>query len=328
MTSAQYLTLDEFTSSPSPLPTILVPRSQALRLVELCELAEMTTPSSNFLDLIGNNGNGNASNNNNNNSGGSANPHVLVTQMALLLYLGEYTHARHLWRRHRRTSPPPSPPPETSIAENNNGNAAAASSTDDDDYAQLEQLWNVAKYCYLWSTGGIHSLTSSGSSISVGDALSSASLDNNNGMMQVENNDDDDDGDLPFSTQALRALQSCQSSQMEPLSTYSSQLLGVFRSRVNRGLHKSFDKLDCNEFCLRMNLKSDMWNSFGWKKVEEKEGGYYLMSNVDDDVVLDHDDGEVEEDDDELLMGVERGSSDGIGKLTEIVMFLEGKMNA
>lgn len=216
--------------------------------------------------------------------------------MALLLYLGEYTHARHLWRRHRRAPPSSS---ENNSDNSNNGNANSS------DYAQLDLLWNVSKHCYLWSTGGIYSLTSSNGI--------SASSDG----MQVETNDEsttsDDSGNLPFSTLALRALQSCQSSELEPLSTYSAELLGVFRSRVNRQLHKSFDKLDCHEFCLRMNLESyeGVEQEFGW----EKEGEY-LVSDVD--VVLDD-----EEEDAEGMKEENR-----IEKLTDIVMFLEGKVNA
>ena len=325
--SSQYITLEEFTSSTSPLPTILVPRSHALRLVELCQESEMT-PDQNFMDFIGLNNNGDengaadttattaSSATNTTNGRVVSNPHVLVTQMALLLYLGEYTHARHLWRRHRKVGRGGAPTAENGSASN-------------DDYAQLEMLWNAAKYCYLWSTGGIHSMTSNSDISSVPSS--------NNIMMQVESNgsaeeslggdtNDDSNATLPFSTLALRALHSCTqtdaSSQMQPLATYATELIGVFSSRVNKGLHESFDKLDCNEFYLRMNITPDdhqggeeVWKSFGWTK---DEGGY-LVSNVD--VVLD-DIGA-----DEETSGVAEGK-DRIGKLTDIVMFLEGKMNA
>jgi len=299
MASIQHITLEEFTSSTSPLPTILLPRSQAIRLLELCELAEMT-PTANFLDFIGNASGESSATAPTSNVIASKNPHVLVTQMALLLYLGEYNHARHLWRRHRRT--PPSSPAENSsnttdtTDESNNGNAT-------NDYAQLECLWNASKYCYLWSTGGIHSLTC-----------------NNGDGMQVEEEPNDesnnDSGNLPFSTLALRALQVCQSSRMEPLSTYSRELFGVVRSRINRQLHTSFDKLDSSEFLLRMNLTSSeevTWSEFGWRK----EGGH-LVSNAD--VVLE------DEDDDDCIEGAQEENR--VDTLTDIVMFLEGKVNA
>ncbi len=325
MSSARFLALEEFTSFTSPLPSILLPRSEALRLVELCELAEMM-PSTNVLDF-GRNQNdddGAGSSDDNNDGIGSRNPHVLVTQMALLLYLGEYIHVRHLWRRNRGGR----------VTEGNRNNS--------DDYAQLELLWKAAKYCCLWSTGGIYSLTSSSSSDSLIDLVSSPSSSDNGVMMQVESTysesgigSEEEDGEggssstpaLPFSTIALRALQSCASKKMEPLSTYSAELLVVFRSRVNRGLHRFFDKLDCGEFCLRMNLESPsagkrvrdkVWNTYGWTE----EGGY-LVSGVDNVVIDDEDSDEREQEGGTL--GKEGGR---IKKLTEIIMFLEGKMNA
>ena len=302
----------------------------------------MAPPSgTNFLDGIGVNDGSSSSNHGESSTAGSANPHILTTQMALLLYLGEYSQARHLWRRHRKTptaaaasaSDDAAANPETSNNADEGENNAANSNSSDGDYAQLEQLWNAAKYMYLWSTGGIHSLTSS--------ASSSTSSTDENEMMQVETNTNTDSSsnnssdtnngdDLPFSTMAMRALQqqSCSKNNIEPLATYSTELLGVFRSRVNRSLHQSFEKLSVNEFNLRMNLNDDdctsavgegeegAWNAFGWKKE-----GEYLISDVD--VVLD-DDSSVEEG---RGNGVLEGG-DRIGKLTEVVMFLEGKMNA
>ncbi|KAL7444257.1 hypothetical protein ACHAXH_008947 [Discostella pseudostelligera] len=176
MTSAQYLTLEEFLSSPSSLPTILLPRSHALRLVHLCELAEMTPPPD-FLNFLfqstttttasdssassdaaadGNN-NGAAADTAassgqrsslfaNGNHNGNYNRHILVTQMALLLYLGEYTHAQHLWSRHATATVGAGVP--VSSSSNNTANNS--------DYVQLEQLWNAAKFMSLWNTGGMH----------------------------------------------------------------------------------------------------------------------------------------------------------------------------
>ena len=336
-----HTTLEEFTSSAASLPTILVPRSQAIRLVELCELAEMMpTTSSGFLDFVGLGSSGNnksATICSAADGSSNANPRVLVTQMALLLYLGEYNHARHLWRRHRRASPP---------------SAAANSSNDDDEegddyyYSQLEQLWNAARYCYLWSTGGIHSLTSGNYGFSAPDNNNNTSIGIGSGSMQIENNDEEGNYcPLPFSTLALRALQSCadysssssSSQKMEPLATYSAELLGVFRSRVNRAMHRSFDKLACDEFCLRMNLErktgeggdgdgdqEEVWNAFGWKLEEEEGGGNYLVSSDDVDA---GDDSSSCVSDEEVISGGEL-EMDSIGRLTDVVMFLEGKMNA
>jgi len=258
----------------------------------------MGTPAADFLDFIHSDDGPQESSN------GSAgrtkdclrqNPHLLVTQMALLLYLGEYTHARHLWRRQRRA---PSLPGEDNTK---NGNASS-----DGEYAQLGLLWNAVKYCYLWSTGGIHPLGSG--------RLPSPEGSTNNMQVETEDSKSENGDNLPFSTLALRALYACHSSGMEHLSKYSGELLGVFRSRVNRRLHQSFDKLDSIEFCIRMNLEGELWNAFGWKKE-----GNFLIS--DENIDSDNEVGDI------LADFVEK-EEDRIGKLTDIVMFFEGKMNA
>lgn len=271
----------------------------------------MSPSSAQFLDVNRNDNNAVISSTTNVNGGTIGLRHnnmqyELVTQMALLIYLGEYTHARHMWER--------------------NSGRFNANNGSNDDYVQLEQLWSAAKYCCLWSTGGVYSLTSSSSSSS-----------SSNGMTKVEaNNNDKDEGgstsrtttDLPFSTIALRELDVCVSQQMEPLSTYATELTGVFRSRVNRGMHSLFEKLDCAEFYLRMNFNDDAhqgattndrgndaatWTTYGWK---EDAGGYLISSDVDDIMV-----------NDVAWETPARKDEDRISKLTEIVMFLESKVN-
>ncbi|KAL7427810.1 hypothetical protein ACHAXH_000675, partial [Discostella pseudostelligera] len=294
MTSAQYLTLEEFLSSPSSLPTILHPRSHALRLVHLCELAEMTPPPI-FLNFLfqpttaasdasatatassadaNNDGDAAAAPGqpsslvSNGNYNGNYNRHILVTQMALLLYLGEYTHAQHLWSRHASATVGEDVPFSSSD-----------NATNDCDYVQLEKLWNAAKYMSLWNTGGMHNnlLPSFNQQQSNNFILPATTKSSDTGIasMQIENKDDElksleqqyDDSaigtsnagstpsstSLPYSTLALRALRSCQTSNMEPLATYATELLGVFRSRINQRLHKYVAKLDLAEFRLRMN---------------------------------------------------------------------------
>jgi hypothetical protein len=351
MTSAQYLTLEGFLSSSSP-PTILLPRTQALRLVQLCELAEMT-PSSRFLDFIIQNNDTDTEPSSSSSAkyyfNVNRNPHTLVTQMALLLYLGEYTHAQHLWSRSRRGA---------AHEEEGGGGANNSVAVDkDDDYAQLEKMWNAAQYICLWNTGGSHYSQPFNNTASSSGFIPSSTAESDTGItnMQVENSDDelfskeqkrdDDDGEavctsngnsfppspLPFSTLALRALQSCQTTKMEPLTTYAAQLTGVFRSRVNRRLHKYVEKLNVGEFCLRMNLEcvsndvaevgedGEVWKAYGWKK---GKGGYL----VSDDDGLACDDFSVEEEDNEMS---KRGKDDNcIENLTNIVMFLEEKLNA
>ena len=360
MTSAQYLTLEEFLSSPMALPTILLPRSHAQRLVHLCELAEMTPPPS-FLKYLfqteksdaaaaaATSPDADAANCNDNGHVAAANhnvnhnPYTLVTQMALLLYLGEYTHAQHLWSR--------------VVVVGGGG----PSTVHTNDYVQVEQLWNAAKYMQLWNTGGMHINN---------DYLISANPNNNSSCaaantnasetgiatMQIEHKDDGESNlsnnicdsssssyspssttTLPFSTLALRALHSCQTSKLEPLSTYATELTLVFRWRINQRLHKYLTKLDATQFCLRMNYdvidsgsgedgEDDVWIAYGWKK--DTEGGY-LVSDVDGcGGMYDKYDVIEEEDTDACGMSKRAVGIDGIEKLTNIVMFLEEKLNA
>ena len=125
---------------------------------------------------------------------------------------------------------------------------------------------------------------------------------------------------LPYSTMALRALHSCTvSAETQPLATYSKELLGVIRQRVNRSLHEGFAKISSKDFYLRMNLDPGTaeLSDYGWKLVE----GEYLVS--DGDISLEPD----------ILEGLDDTKASGdegnqIGKLTDIVMFLESKMSA
>jgi hypothetical protein len=248
------------------------------------------------------------------------NPYTLVTQMALLLYLGEYTHAQHLWSRVKV------------------GRGGPTVHTND--YVQVEQLWNAAKYMHLWNTGGMHNndneFPSSSSTANTTNA-SETGID----TMQVEHKDDGE-FDLsnaivrdssspttqPFSTLALRALQSCQSSKLEPLSTYATELTMVFRSRINQRLHKYITKLDTTQFCLRMNYDViDSGSAYGWKK--DTEGGY-LVSDVDSCGGMYDKYDVIEDDNDTDACGMSKRAVgiDGIEKLTNIVMFLEEKLNA
>lgn len=273
----------------------------------------MSPSSAHFLDVSRNDNNANSISTTNVNGGKTGLRHnniqyELVTQLALLIYLGEYTHARHLWER--------------------NSGRFNANTGSNDDYVQLEQLWSAAKYCCLWSTGGVYSLTSSS-------------------RMKVEaNNNDKDEGgstsrtttDLPYSTIALRALDVCVSRQMEPLSTYATELIGVFRSRVNRGMHSLFEKLVCAEFYLRMNFNDDAhhgatndrgndattWTAYGWKK---DEGGYLISLDVDGIILNDIAWDMAMELDKGGMTPARKDEVDRISKLTEIVMFLESKVN-
>ncbi|KAK1732572.1 hypothetical protein QTG54_016713 [Skeletonema marinoi] len=216
-----------------PPPSLIVSRSDALRYVESCELAEMMPSgnNNNFLNQLLSSSSGSTVNNTD--GGGisessvsgvvNGNKYASIIQMAFLLYLGEYVHARHLWRRHRSNN----------------------TSSSDDESNQLSMFWTAAKYCYLWSTGGISS--------------------------SLNSTDDDESSNLPYSTLMLRSLQSNVESSLEPLATYSKELVSIFRYRVNDRLRSSFDDIREDEFMLRMNLNisdsgDDVLERYGWQR--------------------------------------------------------------
>ena len=208
---------------------------------------------------------------------GSVNKYASIIQMAFLLYLGEYVHARHLWRRQRS---------------NNNSSSS-------DEYNQFSMFWTASKYCYLWSTGGV-----------------SLSL----------NSTDDESSNLPYSTLMLRSLQSnAEESSLEPLATYSKELVSIFRYRVNDRLHSSFDDIREDEFMLRMNLNNsddgaedDVLGRYGWKRAEAD--ATHLVPNQEWKSPVDMGRGED---------GMDSTDDDRIHQLSEVVMFLEQtKMNA
>ena len=205
------------------------------------------------------------------------NKYASIIQMAFLLYLGEYVHARHLWRRQR-----------------NNNNSSSSSG---DEYNQLSMFWSAAKYCYLWNTGGVSS------------SLNSTAGDNEESI------------NLPYSTLMLRSLQTNAESSLEPLATYSKELVSIFRYRVNDRLHSSFDDIREDEFMLRMNLngaEDDVLGRYGWKRAEAD--ATHLVPNQEWKSPVDMGRGE------DFMISTD---DDRIHQLSEMVMFLEQtKMNA
>ena len=230
-------------NQPAP-PSIFLPRSEALRYVEQCELAEMTPPNNFLNQILSSSASSGVANNSGSSSvaggGGDVKKFASIIQMAFLLYLGEYAQARHLWRRHKDEN----------------------SSSSTDEHKQLAMLWDAAKYCYLWNAGGISSPLNS--------------TDNDEGV--GGSNDDD----LPYSTLLLRSLQSNVESSLEPLATYSRELILIFRYRVNDRLRSSFGDIREEEFMLRMNYSSsggddhhhedDLSGRYGWKKNGRRTG--------------------------------------------------------
>jgi hypothetical protein len=276
-------------TTPYP-PSIAISRSQARRLLESCELEEISLPIAP------------AASDGEEKSKSSA--YVLVIEMALLIHLGDYVHAHHLWERSRHNSSDPTP---------ENGEK----SEDDTAHTQLEMLWNAARYCYLWSTGGLYPLND----------MSKAPSN----TMQVE--DTEDKTNLPYSALALQALQSCVSSGMQPASIYAVELVDIFRFKVNEALHRSFAKIKADEFSIRMNGEKDV-NKYGWIVSSE-----YLMPDSEWEPRyqdLDVDDGVVGDSQfvpqwkhDDIMVHQLLSNGDRIGQLMKTAMFMEqAKMNA
>ena len=222
----------------------------------------------------------NNNNNNNSSSGGDVKKYAPIIQMAFLLYLGEYVHARHLWRRFRSIS------------------------SDSNEYNQLSMFWNAAKYCYLWNTGGISSSLNS-----------------------TDDDDDDESSSLPYSTLMLRSLQSNVESSLEPLATYSKELVTIFRYRVNDRLRSSFGDIREDEYLLRMNLNSDdnaddvLVGMYGWKRAAANATHLVPDSEWKSPIMTQGQGGGGRT--------VTSNDGDRIHQLSEVVMFLEQtKMNA
>jgi len=280
------LSAEELTLLSSPYPSSISSRPRARRLVEACELAETSLPSTLAPSAAAASGDAKCN---------AISPNVLVIEMASLIYLGEYVHAKHLWSRCR--------------------GIAAAGATEKSDPAsynihqQLELLWNAARYCHLWSNGGMYPLDSSSISAS--------------GSMQVEENE-------PYSTMAMKALQSCIDSGMQPCATYGGELMEDFRNKVNEGLHRSFERMKIHNFCLRMNVQEDAVNSYGW--MVDPSSSEYIVPRPD----WEFDYQDVEETDQfvpkmshEDVMYHMLSNEDRIRHLAQNVMFMEQtKMNA
>ena len=289
---------------------------------------------------------------------------VSVIEMALLLYLGEYTHARHLWRRYRHLAGSATGA-AAGIGSKGGGEGAGEATPVEDtnhqedlEYTQLELLWNAARYCYLWSTGGIYSLKSGvGVAGDAANNLDGSAIDTS-GMQMEEANNDGDAASLPFSAIALKALQTCHASQMEPLTTYSAELIEVFRDKVNEEMHRSFGRIKLEEYCLRMNFvpndgegaKDNIADTYGWvEDISTSDAAtdgadhsgkrsVYLVPDPEwelcyqSDAVLDTMQGELPSHcvrHEDVMANEMLSNEDRIRKLTDVVMFMEQcKMNA
>ena len=144
------------------------------------------------------------------------------------------------------------------------------------------------------------------------------------------NDEEEIRSNVPYSTLMLRSLQSNSESSLEPLATYSRELVSIFRYRVNERLRMSFDDIREEEFMLRMNLSStgaaeeeeeeDVLGRYGWKRVvAAADNSAHLVPDREWKLAMQGGD-----DTTMTLSDVDR-----IRQLSEVVMFLEQtKMNA
>ena len=143
-------------------------------------------------------------------------------------------------------------------------------------------------------------------------------------------NDEEIRSNLPYSTLMLRSLQSNSESSLEPLATYSRELVSIFRYRVNERLRMSFDDIREEEFRLRMNLSSgagageeeeDVLGRYGWTRIAVAAADNSAHLVPDREWKLKMQGG------DDTTMTL--SDVDHIRQLSEVVMFLEQtKMNA
>jgi hypothetical protein len=276
------LSTEELTLLSPPYPASITSRPHARRLASACELAEVSLPSASSI------ANGEL----------KISPHILVIEMASLMYLGEYIHVQHLWSRSRGMFQTGEENPEET----------AGNSTQQ----QLDLLYKAACLCHLWSTGGMYPMEVSG-----GAATSN---------MQVENTEESD----PYSTMAMKAMQSCIDSGLQPCATYGAQLLDSFRHKVNERLHRSFSRIKLSNYCLRMGVATDVVGGFGW--IADPSSPEYLVPDSEwepDYPEVEMDTAFVSKATHEDVLQHVLSNGDRIKQLSNAVMFMEQtKMNA
>ena len=295
---------EELTLLSPPYPSSITSRPQARRLVEACEMAEMIPPYSSSATLTS--GADGAAGTRVPSGGVSetdgvkseVSPYILVIEMASLIYLGEYVHAKHLWTRSR------------DISSTINDSGENEKTSEDPIQTQLELLYNAARCCQLWATGGLYPLE--------------VGVKNNGGNnnMQVEDSE-------PYSTMAIKAFQSCIDSGLQPCASYGAEVMDAFRIKVNQVLHQSFGRIKLCDLLLRMQMSEENVSGYGWIPDSSAE---YLIPSSDWEPVH-----EKYEDEDHFVTKATHEDvmhqmlSDGerVKQLSSAVMFMEQtRMNA
>jgi len=174
---------------------------------------------------------------NENNSKNKSHPlkFVLVTELAALLHLGSYTHARHLWHRHRQNV-------------NLNTNANVARGAVDPEMDQFQRLWKAAQPLLLASAApSISSSTQTSTSASA----SKATINDYNNPQTTALNKSTQPQSQSLKLQTSRRQfyaqlrSSCiqTPSQQQPLATFANELIQSQRMHMVRLLEEIFDSI-------------------------------------------------------------------------------------
>ena len=128
---------------------------------------------------------------------------ILVTQLASLLFLRQYNHARHLWRRYSPPSPPSSS--DTEMQDSTTSTSMVADGTGGDDLHQFQLLWNAAQPLLKSYYGNVSLLESS--------------------------------------TSVYTSLQSCVEANLHPLSVFALELKGQIRNQMVDLIETVYDSI-------------------------------------------------------------------------------------
>jgi hypothetical protein len=163
----------------------------------------------------------------------SSDSFILVTQLASLLVLGRYNHARHLWRRYNSEVVT-----DTEMEDSTSASTSTATTTKtggDLDMHQFQLLWNAAQPL-LKSFYGHVSLLESGSDI-------------------------------------FTSLQSCVDANLHPLSMYALELKGVIRDQMAALIETVYDSIQVQKCQALLGKSSEGGEDFdqylvqrGWGK--------------------------------------------------------------
>jgi len=188
--------MEELQVQKLPVKSIL---SNTSEIVSLCEWAELTVTTSNYNEGLVET-----------NPPASQLRFVLVTELAALLHLGSYNHARHLWHRYRPTT-------TTTTTTVVSGVPQEERAVVDEEMDQFQRLWTAAQPILLAVSGQQECCK--------GQTLTQNKLVTSHETFYRE----------------LRV--SCIEPQLEPLATFAKELILSERMRMVRLLEETFDSL-------------------------------------------------------------------------------------